>query len=131
MLASSSDAMWRRRQWRALEILILEEWANCPNWRREILEKTLIETRHNWEMPRLSSSIEKIRAELAWVNEPVDPNVCGCRHLWCCEQTAHTAGKCPCSQRRRCGVSGRNIFCSECRTYHFGGNRVRGYMTAR
>jgi hypothetical protein len=46
-------------------------------------------------MPRLSSSIEKIRAELAWVNEPVDPNVCGCRHLRCCEQTGHTAGKCP------------------------------------
>src|SRR5262249_28424353 len=22
-------------------------------------------------------------------------------------------------------------FCSECRAYHFGGNRVRGYMTAR
>src|SRR5262245_37264293 len=25
----------------------------------------------------------------------VDPNVCGCRHLLCCEQTAHAVGKCP------------------------------------
>jgi len=29
-------------------------------------------------MPHSTSSIEKIRAELAWVSEPVDPNKCGC-----------------------------------------------------
>jgi hypothetical protein len=41
-------------------------------------------------MPRTYSSIKRIRAELAWVNEPVDPNVCGCSHLLCSrdEQTA-------------------------------------------
>jgi hypothetical protein len=44
-------------------------------------------------MPRTYSSIDKIRAELAWVNEPVDPNVCGCRHLLCCEQTSHAQNK--------------------------------------
>jgi hypothetical protein len=31
-------------------------------------------------MPRTYSSIEKIRAELAWVNETPDPNKCGCRN---------------------------------------------------
>jgi hypothetical protein len=45
-------------------------------------------------MPRFQVSVEKIRAELAWVIEPVDPNVCGCRHLPCCEQTGHAVGKC-------------------------------------
>ena len=60
-------------------------------------------------MPRSTSPIEKIR-ELAWVNEPVDPNVCGCRHLLCCEQTGHVAGaKAHASRLKRCGVSGRNI----------------------
>jgi hypothetical protein len=30
-------------------------------------------------MTRTYSSIDKIRAELAWVNETADPNKCGCR----------------------------------------------------
>jgi hypothetical protein len=30
-------------------------------------------------MPRTYSSIDKIRAELAWVSETPDPNKCGCR----------------------------------------------------
>ena len=32
-------------------------------------------------MPRTYSSIDKIRAELGWVNETADPNKCGCRSL--------------------------------------------------
>ena len=32
-------------------------------------------------MPRIYSSIDKIRAELAWVNEPVDPDV-GFEDTW-------------------------------------------------
>src|SRR5215475_6401174 len=35
-------------------------------------------------MPRTYSSIDKIRAELAW---GTDPNKCGCRNLRCCEET--------------------------------------------
>ena len=46
-------------------------------------------------MAHTRSSIEKIRAELAWVREPVDPNLCSCRHLRCCEETGHTVGRCP------------------------------------
>jgi hypothetical protein len=38
-------------------------------------------------MSRTSSSIDKIRAELAWVTETPDPNKCGCRNLPCCEET--------------------------------------------
>jgi hypothetical protein len=40
-------------------------------------------------------TVDVIRAELAWVNETPDPNMCGCRHLLCCEQTSHAVGKCP------------------------------------
>src|SRR4030095_12475387 len=61
-------------------------------------------------MPDRRISIDAIRAELAWVNEPVDPNVCGCRHLLCCEQTSHAVGKCPRAPTKRCGVFDRNIF---------------------
>jgi hypothetical protein len=38
-------------------------------------------------MLRIYSSIEKIRAELAWMNETPDPNKCGCRNRRCCEET--------------------------------------------
>jgi hypothetical protein len=82
-------------------------------------------------MPRNHSSIEKIRAELGWVNEPVDPNVCGCRHLLCCEQTSHAVGKCPRVPTEKMWRFRQEYFCSQCREYHFGGNRMRGYMTAR
>jgi hypothetical protein len=34
-----------------------------------------------FHVPRSPSSIEKIRAELAWVNETPDPNPCGCRNV--------------------------------------------------
>jgi hypothetical protein len=37
---------------------------------------------------------EKIRAELAWVNETPDPNKCGCRNVRCCEETGHKPGSC-------------------------------------
>jgi hypothetical protein len=35
----------------------------------------------NMAMGAAGKTLEKIRAELAWVNQPVDPNVCGCRHM--------------------------------------------------
>ena len=43
---------------------------------------------------RTYSSIDKIRVELAWVNETQDPNKCGCRNLRCCEETGHKPGAC-------------------------------------
>jgi hypothetical protein len=39
-------------------------------------------------------SIDKIRAELAWVNETPDPNKCGCRNVRCCDETGHRPGAC-------------------------------------
>jgi hypothetical protein len=45
---------------------------------------------------------------IARVNEPIDPNVCGCRDLLCCEQSKHVPAKFPHHQQKRCGVSGRN-----------------------
>jgi hypothetical protein len=43
-------------------------------------------------MPRTHANIAKIRAELAWVNEPVDPSVCGCRHVLCGGETGPPSG---------------------------------------
>ena len=79
-------------------------------------------------MPRTYSNIDKIRAELAWVNEPANPNVCGCRHLLCCEHTSHAVGKCPRKPTEKMWSFRQEYFCSDCRSYHFGGNRVRGLM---
>src|SRR5262247_625809 len=45
-------------------------------------------------MPRTYSSIDKIRGDLAWVNETPDPNKCGCRNLRCCEETGHKPEAC-------------------------------------
>ena len=39
-------------------------------------------------MQRTYSSIDEIRAELAWVTKTPDPNKCGCRNLRCCEETS-------------------------------------------
>jgi hypothetical protein len=75
-------------------------------------------------MPRSYSNIDKIRAELAWVNEPVDPSVCGCRHLLCCEQTSHAVGKCPRVPTEKMWSFRQEYFCSQCREYHFGGSRT-------
>jgi hypothetical protein len=38
-------------------------------------------------MPRTQASIEKIRAELAWVNETPDPNKCGRRKSMLCRNS--------------------------------------------
>jgi hypothetical protein len=51
-------------------------------------------THRNDPMPRTYSSNDKIRAELAWVNETPDPTKCGCRHVRCCEETGHKCGEC-------------------------------------
>jgi hypothetical protein len=66
-------------------------------------------------MPRLSSSVETIRAELAWVNEPVDTNVCGCRHLLCRKDTFHNVGKCTRKPTEKMWSFRQEYFCSESR----------------
>jgi hypothetical protein len=37
-------------------------------------------------MQRTFSSIDKIRAELAWITETPDPNKCGCRNVRCAKK---------------------------------------------
>src|SRR5262249_44870181 len=51
------------------------------------------------------SCIDKIRSELAWVNETPDPNKCGCRNVRCCEETGHKPGACPGQLQRSSGRS--------------------------
>jgi hypothetical protein len=91
---------------------------------------------HDWiekeeeVMPVRRSSIEKIRAELAWVNEPVDPNVCGCRHVLCCEQEGHAVGKCTHVPTRTYWSFRLEYRCAICIEYESGGKKARRYMTA-
>ena len=68
--------------------------------------------------------------ELAWVNEP-DLNVCGCRHMFCCKKTGHVLAKCPNKPTEKMWTFRQEYLCMECRSYHFGGSRMRGYMVAR
>ena len=82
-------------------------------------------------MSRQGPNVEKIRAELAWVNEPVNPKVCGCRHLRCYEQTGHAVGKCPRAPTEKMWSFRQEYLCAPCRSYHFGGDRMHGYMVAR
>jgi hypothetical protein len=81
-------------------------------------------------MPRSHSSIEKIRAELAWVSERPDPNKCGCRHVRCCDETGHKRGECS-----RPVATKFWTFCGST-TVHYAVNadgvagKAHGYMTA-
>jgi hypothetical protein len=77
------------------------------------------------------SSIEKIRAELTWVTEPVDAHVCGCRTAQCCKEQGHVVGKCSRAPVTKLWTFRWEYFCEECREYAWGGNRVSGSMTAK
>ena len=82
-------------------------------------------------MPRTYSSIEEIRAELAWVNEAPDPNKCGCRHLRCCEETGHKRGGCLRPVATKFWTFRWEFYCHECREYEWCGSKSGGYMVAR
>jgi hypothetical protein len=82
-------------------------------------------------MPRTYSPLEKIRAELAWVNEPVDPNRCGCRHVQCCKDNGHEPGACGGAVTAKLWTFRLEYFCVACREYEWGGSKVRGYMHVR
>src|SRR5215510_11011651 len=79
-------------------------------------------------MPRTYSSIEKIRAELAWMNETPDPNKCGCRHLRCCEETVHKRGECSRPVTTKFRTFRWESYCQQCREYEWCGSKSRGYM---
>jgi hypothetical protein len=66
-------------------------------------------------MQRTSSNGDKIRAELAWVREPVDPTVCGCRHLLCCKESGHGVGRCPRKPTETMWNFRLDYFCSDWR----------------
>jgi len=81
-------------------------------------------------MPCTYSSIDKIRAELAGVNETPDPNKCGCRNLRCCEETGHKPGACAGAVATRFWTFRWEYYCAPCREYGWCGSKSRGYMTA-
>jgi hypothetical protein len=81
-------------------------------------------------MPRSKPSIDQIRRELTWVTEPVDPNVCGCRHVLCCEMEGHAVAKCPRQPTRTFWSFRMEYYCDVCIEYCFGGSKMRGYMVA-
>jgi hypothetical protein len=82
-------------------------------------------------VPRTHTSIDKIRAELAWVNEEPDPAKCGCRHARCCEDSGHLRGECSRPVATKFWTFRWEYFCLECREYHWAGSKVPGYMSAR
>jgi len=81
-------------------------------------------------MPRIFSSIDKIRAELAWVNETPDPNKCGRRSLRCCKETEHKAGACTGAVQRSSGRFGWSTTVRPDVNADGGGGKPNGYMTA-
>lgn len=89
--------------------------AKCPSCRHDILEDA--DRAGVNGMPRTRTSIEKIRAELAWVNEPLDPNRCSCRHLTCCEEMGHAAGACTRAVEATIWKYRLEYYCSACREY--------------
>ncbi len=75
-------------------------------------------------MRRTRTSIKKIRAELTWVNQPLHPAKCSCRHMRCCEETNHTAGECTRSVETTVWTYRLEYFCSPCREYEWGGRKM-------
>jgi hypothetical protein len=80
-------------------------------------------------MPRTNSTIERIRAELAWVSEELDPAKCSCRKHVCCEQEGHAVGECDRSPTFKFWTFRQEYFCDHCREYQVGGKRSPQYMT--
>src|SRR5262245_25205032 len=81
-------------------------------------------------MPRTSCSIEKIRAELAWVTETPDPNKCGCRNVRCCEETGQKSGTCAGVVATKFWTFRCEYYCASCREYCWCGSKTRESMTA-
>src|SRR5262245_52854260 len=77
-------------------------------------------------MARKHSNLEKIRAELAWVNETPDPNKCGCRHLRCCKETGHKPAACTGVVATEFGSFRWEYYCAPCREYDWCGAKARG-----
>src|SRR5947208_910894 len=61
-------------------------------------------------MRRIRTSSEKIRAELTWVNQPLDPNKCSCRHMRCCEETNHSLASVQDRSKHKSGPTALSIF---------------------
>jgi hypothetical protein len=77
-------------------------------------------------MPRTFSSIDKIRAELAWVNEPVDPTRCGCRHAQCCKDNGHEPGGCGGAVASKLWTFRLEYFCATCPNMSGAARRFEG-----
>src|SRR5215831_13137381 len=86
-------------------------------------------TRDDKIMPRMRSSIDQIRLELAWVNETPDPNKCGCRNVRCCVETGHKPGACMGAVATKFWTFRWEYYCAPCREYEWCGSKTRGYMT--
>jgi hypothetical protein len=80
-------------------------------------------------MPRTHLSLERVRQELAWVDEPVDrPDVCGCRHHLCCECSGHAPANYSRPVDTKLWTYHWEYFCGACREYQFGGKSAPRYM---
>jgi hypothetical protein len=114
-----------------LKIQALEKFDGWRSWKLSgqmpIADRAFLALRQDHPVPRTHSSIDKIRAELAWVTEPVNPNVCRCRRLRCCESEHHAVAKCPRAPTRTFWSFRREYYCEICIGHQFVGSNMRGY----
>lgn len=68
--------------------------------------------------------LDRIRAELAWVNEKLDPTKCSCRLAPCCKETEHAPGGCTRLVVANVWTHRMEYFCIECREYQSGGSKM-------
>ncbi len=74
-------------------------------------------------MPRPPIDHEQIQKELAFVSEPVDSNICGCRNARCCQREGHELAHCLNDPETRFWTYRWEYFCNRCRAYEFGGEK--------
>lgn len=70
---------------------------------------------------RLSkAALEKIRADVAWLGRPADPNRCWCHHAKCIKESGHVIGECPNPPTSKLFHFQWVHFCDRCREYQDG-----------
>ncbi len=57
--------------------------------------------------------------------------ICSCRHMRCCEETEHGAGRCSRPVEAQVWKYGRGYFCSACPEYQWGGRKMFGGLVMR
>ena len=74
-------------------------------------------------MPRVYPDFNRIRADLAYINAPTDPNRCGCQDKRCSAREGHERGACSNAPQAQIWTYRWEYLCGRCREYYFGGSK--------